>query len=436
MNSENAAKYIFFGTVILILCGLSFGYGALAYRSNLPPVPQLRDAMSMVRGVMGGADSIVDTTGDVPDQSIQTYQPDSLQSGLILLARNLHSRQTEIEIIDREGRVLHSWQAAFSDIWGPGEGEFRERPNEGMYLHGIDLLPDGSVVANLEHLSTFRLGICGDVIWRHDNLGHHSVFYAEDDTVWVSAEDYLGEDPTGYPNHQAPFRSWTLQNIAADGEILRSIPVIDVLIENGFEGLLYLSELSNRAPVVTGDTLHLNDIDIFPSDMASSVFEPGDILFSLRNINGIFVIDPDDLTLKFSSVGAVVRHHDPDFLPGDRISVFDNRNFTLAREARPARSRIVELDAVTGRAETVLGEAEDEEPFFTEIMGNHQRLENGNILVVSSAEGRVLEYLPNGELAWEFVNIVEGEKQRVMGAIVLPEAQDEAFFERLTQSCS
>lgn len=435
MNSEKISKFIFFGTIIFVLCALSYAYGVISLRANLPPVPQLKATISMVRDVFVRSDAILDTTGEIPDEPIQTFIPEALQPGLILVARNINHRQTHVDIIDREGRVVHSWKPVFSEIWPDGEGNFRERPNQGMYLHGIDILPDGSIVANFEHQSTFRLDVCGNVVWKHDNLGHHSVHYAEDDTLWVSGEYYLGEDPTGYPNHMAPLRSWTLQNIASDGEILRTIPIFDILMQNGLEGLLYLSNLRNTAPIVRGDTLHLNDIDVFPSNLESSVFEPGDIMFSLRNINGIFVIDPDDLTVKFLSVGAVMRHHDPDFLPGDRISIFDNRNFTLAAEAAPARSRIVEVNAVTGAVDVVLGESEEEEPFFTEIMGNHERLENGNILVVPSGESRLLEYTPDGRLAWEYVNVVDDKKQRIMGAIMLPETQDEAYFDRLTQTC-
>lgn len=439
MNTEKLSWFAFLATVIFLLCLGSYAYGVISFRSNLAPVPQLRTVKSMVKDVFNRSDTIMDTTGelteDLKEENVQILLPEVLQPGLVLVARNLSKRQTKVEIIDRDGRVVHEWTPVFDEIWPSGEGDFRQRPNRSTYLHGIDLLPDGSLVANFEHQSTFRMDVCGEVVWKHDNLGHHSVFYAEDDTLWVSGEFFLGSDPTGHPNHVAPLRSWTLQNIASDGEILRTIPVVDVFFENGMEGLLYLSDLGNNAPVVSGDTLHLNDIDVFPSDLSSTVFAPGDIMFSLRNINGVFVIDPEDLTLKFSSVGSVVRHHDPDFMPGDVVSVFDNRNFTLAPEAGPPRSRIVEIDAVTGEVETVLGQGTDEEPFFTEIMGNHQRLSNGNILVTSSGEGRLLEYTPDGRLAWQLVNVVDDQKQRVMGAIVLPENQDETFFNRLTDAC-
>lgn len=428
-------KVLFLSSLGIFLCVSSFIYGALAYRSYLPPVPQLKAVYEMVSEVLIPSDKFLETTSTVSEKAVETLLAAETQPGLLMVAAGTSRRQTAVRIIDREGAILHEWTPLWSEIWPRGEGNFPKRPAKDVHLHGVAVLPDGSLVANFEHQSTFRMSPCGEIIWKLDNLGHHSVHYAEDGTLWVTAEDNVANDPTGYPNHKAPLRSWTLQNIALDGEILRTIPVIDILFQNGMEGLLYLSHLSNIAPVVSGDTLHLNDVDIFPTGLASDVFEPGDIMFSLRNINGIFVVDSETLALKFQSVGRVMRHHDPDFLSGDRISVFDNRNFTLGSKSGQARSRIVELDAKTGAYTVVLGESESEYAFFTEIMGNHQRLDNGNMLIVSTKEGRLMEFTGDGRLAWRMDNTVGDKNMSVTGAAVLPESQDKPFFSSLAEHC-
>jgi hypothetical protein len=351
-----------------------------------------------------------------------------------MVVDDVGGRNTAVRVLDRAGAVLHEWRVVWSEIWSPAEGGFAEPPVGEMYLHGATLLPDGSLVANFEHRSTVRLDPCGGVVWKLDNLGHHSVHLADDGTIWVAAETPVDSGETGYPNHRAPLRSWTLQNISAEGEVLRTLPVIDLFLQNGIEGLLYMSSLRNGAPVVSGDTLHLNDVETFPEGLASELFEPGDLMVSLRNINGLFVFDGEDLTLKFDSVGRFMRQHDPDFMAGDVISVFDNRNFTVDGDFGPPESRIVEIDAATGAARPVLDRSA-EEGFFTEIMGQHQRLENGNILVVSSGEGRVLEFTPEGRLAWAYENQDGPRTRRVYGAEILSDRMDAAFFRAAAARC-
>lgn len=431
---ETVSKRIFLACLAIALMGAAFIWGALAFRSNLPPIPQMRGVYYMVKEVFVPSDEVLETTGVVHEVAVSTRLPDALQAGLVLVAGDIEKRKTAVRIVDRTGRVIHEWRPFWSEIWGDDEGDFPSRPYAGMYLHGVELLPDGSLVANFEHQSTFRLDPCGDVLWKLDNLGHHSVHYADDNTLWVSAENKIASGKTGFPNHQAPLRSWTLQNISLDGEVLSTIPVIEIILKNDLHGLLYMSSKRNSAPIVTGDTLHLNDVETFPADFESEVFNPGDLLISLRNINAVMVVDPKTLEIKFVSMGRFVRQHDPDFLIGDRISVFDNRSFTLAPEAGPKVSRIVEIDARSGEVASVL-DGSAEESFFTEIMGQHQRLENGNILVVSSGEGRVREFTPDGRIAWSYENRVGEKNMRIYGSEVLSSEFDEAFFEEKRAAC-
>jgi hypothetical protein len=199
-----------------------------------------------------------------------------------------------------------------------------------------------------------------------------------------------------------------------------------------------MSSQNNTTPIVSDDTLHLNDVETFPSTFQSTVFEPGDLMISLRNINGLAVFDPDTLQIKFISAGRFTRQHDPDFMEGDRISVFDNRNFTMDSDilGEPPASRVVEIDVLTGEATPALDATNAEESFFTAIMGVHQRLNGGNILVTPSGEGRVLEFTADGRLAWRYENRIEEQRNgRITMATVLPETMDEAFFNKARASC-
>lgn len=436
---KNLPFYLFcISFVIILSCGL-FAYGMLAQRFGLFPVPLINRIHADVKELLAPSDWILTREVSADIVPIETYAPERLAPGLLMIAGIYEGRDTFVRIMDREGRVVHEWIVAMSDVWPevPLAVPPHRRPKagRGQYLHGIELLPDGSIVANFEHISSFRMDACGDVLWKLDNLGHHSVHYSDQGDLWVAAERFVARGPTGYINHVTPMRSPSVQQISETGEILKEIEIIDVMLRNGLEGLLFLSSINNLTTLVKGDTLHLNDVDIFPADQPSEVFAPGDVMVSLRNINSILVFDPETLKVKFISTGMVLRHHDPDFLPGDRISIFDNRNLAPFKGRAWVGSRIVEIDARTGIPSIVL-DGVGENGFFTSIMGVHQRLENGNTLVTVSDAGEVLEYMPDGTRAWRYNNhLAPGLNGRVFMAQVLPVEMDEAFFESLKTQC-
>lgn len=373
------------------------------------------------------------------DAALSTPLPNALAPGLILVAGIEAGPRNMVRVIDRQGRVVHEWHPDWFETWGASEGAFppRRRPNAqpGALIHGIDILEDGDIVFNFEHLSTVRMTPCGEVVWKLDNLGHHSVHTAEDGTFWVSTERLYDELPGFYRHQTRRLRTWTVQHLAADGDVLREIDVVEILDRNDLQGLLRMSSLANENPEVGGDTLHLNDVEVFPSSLTPGVFEAGDIMLSLRNINTVLVVEPESLDIKYSETGRFLRQHDPDFASGDRISIYDNRNLGGPGGSGPQpRSRLLEIDARSGEVEILPLEARAQ--FFSAIMGTHQRLANGNMLINTSGEGRVIEVTPEGHLAWEYHNRIEkGRNGRITAAMVLPEAMDETFFADRRAGC-
>jgi hypothetical protein len=156
-------------------------------------------------------------------------------------------------------------------------------------------------------------------------------------------------------------------------------------------------------------------------------------MISLRNIHAIIVFNPDTLNIKYLNVGRVVRQHDPDFIDGDSISIFDNNN--VAHEARGQHSRIVVMSATNDHMQVIYS-GSAEQPFFTHILGKHQWLPNGNMLITESTKGRAFEIDPKGALVWEYFNLVDkGRLAWVDEAQRLPSFFTSAFFEAGRRAC-
>jgi hypothetical protein len=109
--------------------------------------------------------------------------------------------------------------------------------------------------------------------------------------------------------------------------------------------------------------------------------------------------------------GPWLNQHDPDILPDGTISIFDNRRLRGRGEGEPLGgmsrlfdgSRILSIDPASDAIRTVY-EGTADNPFYTNVMGKHQDLDNGNLLIAQSEGGRVFEIADNGEIVWEYIN--------------------------------
>ncbi|MGH8583535.1 MAG: arylsulfotransferase family protein, partial [Gammaproteobacteria bacterium] len=97
--------------------------------------------------------------------------------------------------------------------------------------------------------------------------------------------------------------------------------------------------------------------------------------------------------------------------------------------------KIVTLSALDDSVE-VKYTGTDQRPFFTDIMGTHQWLANGNILITESRTGRVFEIDKRGAVIWEYFNIVAPHiLGAVCGATRLAPKFSRAFFEEKGRAC-
>jgi len=145
-----------------------------------------------------------------------------------------------------------------------------------------------------------------------------------------------------------PFDEDMLLEVTPDGKIAREWWSSDLCARTA-GGLLYLGDNIRKVPIISGDILHLNDVELFrPGLMKEGFFKKGDVLVSLRNISTIFVFNRKDEKIKYICTGSFVRQHDPDFIDGDTLSVFDNH--ADGREDDQSRSRIL---IISPREQTV-----------------------------------------------------------------------------------
>lgn len=326
-------------------------------------------------------------------------------NGLNLITRVGKGRKLSVDIMTMSGQKIHEWKTDWFKIWPnathlPEDVVPQSRP--GTHVHGVIMMKNGDIVFNFETLGLVRLDLNGDVVWRLPYRTHHSVHRHDDGNLWVCGlKERTNRDPY-FPNHIPPFAESTLLEVSPGGKILHEWSVAELLRKNNLGGLLSLARAELRDEV-RSDRLHLNDVEPFSAALGESFFVEGDVLVSLRNINTVFVFNGQTAKIKFICVGWFNGQHDPDFIDGNSFSVFDNNAIT--RPAEGPHSRIVIVSARTNTYR-VFFEGTPKTPFHTDILGKHQWLPNGNLLISESVWGRAFEITPRGEVVWEYTNYV------------------------------
>lgn len=371
------------------------------------------------------------------EKSIEVIDGERVQPGLVKITQIDTDRRMSVRVINTEGDIIQKWRFSWFDIWPDAthltDGEI-PRSSPGTHIHGAEIDDQGNLVFNFEHLGLVKLDSCGDVVWKLPYRTHHSVFIDDDGNYWVSAQKNHYEKPADFPlaSTNPGFIEEVILKVSPEGEILLEKSVPKLLEANGLMALNLMSTQRNWAMEQSGDTLHMNDVEVFLGDMEPGFFEPGDVMISLRNIHSVIVFDKD-WNVKYRTTGQMVRQHDPDFIDGNTISVFDNNNIGGVGEGH---SSLISVFDVEKNEYSIAFEGNDEVPFYTQIMGKHQWLDNGNLIFTESMHGRVLEVTPEGKLVWQYVNIVDpGVSGIVEEAEKLPEHMDTKFFQQTTESC-
>jgi hypothetical protein len=319
------------------------------------------------------------TGGEETADGFRLLRPGEATPGYVLVSGLSPEPEVSFHVVtlyDEEGRQVHRWPIHYDRI-DPGG----QRPQNVM-LHGMEVFEDGSIVVTFDVGEAMaRLSPCGDPIWVTKGTYHHSIARDGKGGLW----SWRGDDIV------------RLDEETGEPEVKLSLPA-DVYAAGpdqlGVFGLRAITEDADEI-MYYSDPFHTNDVEPLRAEMADAfpMFEEGDLLVSLREINLVAVIAAEDGRLRWYKHGPWHRQHDPDFQPDGTITVFDNGTGS-------GRSRILRVDPATNEVTEALVSREDA-PFYTWRRGKHQILPDGTLLVTETERGRVFEAAPDGSRIWE-----------------------------------
>lgn len=296
------------------------------------------------------------------------------------------------QFVDMEGTVLHTVSA---DVSGASK--------DGNKCKLVEFDGQGGLIMLVEDLKLLALGFDSTVRWQRKGRFHHDVDVLPDGTVFaLSAKEV--PSPRGLAVHRTVLDNSVLSFDAggADLEAWSIAPMVADVPELREKGLRHLRRTAER--VIKHDDprdfLHLNSLQVVrqPVQYEGGLrFEPGDLLFSSRYLDSIGVIDVKERRIKWHwGADQLEWPHHASLLSDGHILLFDNgvsRGF----------SRVLIISPDTGDVVWSY-QAEPPQEFFSSSRGGAQLLDNGNVLITDSDQGRVFEVTRDSKVVWEFWN--------------------------------
>ena len=325
------------------------------------------------------------------------------------------------ELLDMEGNVLHTWSAKFEDIW-PQFVKARERPDS-RFWRRAHLFENGDVLAIFESLGIVKLDHDSNILWARQIPVHHDLQVMEDGSFYALGRKItLEEDavPTvrKLSSLRPPDKRDDQVSILQD-YVLHYLPVADSPGYELEESISLYRSFTNAGPKKSWnrpaiefwkresqrsftanhrDIFHTNSLFILDGGIAdrAPAFAKGNVLVSLRHLDMIAVVEPEENKTIWTLRGASTLQHDAQISSEGHLLYFDN-------QWKPGRTRIVLMDPATREIIWEYGTQTGEE-FYSETCGTVQELPNGNLLVSETDSGRAFEVTRDRKIAWEFYN--------------------------------
>lgn len=299
--------------------------------------------------------------------------------------------------VDMAGVEVHHWDFSIPDAW-PGFSHPEVQP-EKVPWRRAHVLPGGDLIGVWSGYGIVRITAKSELVWGHWLTVHHDLHVYPDESILTITTDFRLRPDLYLGAIADDHLTW----MSADGYPIRSFSLLEA-----FEKYPQWDEIWENRPVRGNeDIFHTNTVFVLEQDYTRvhPAFKAGRVLTSMRHLNTIALVDPDEEAVVWAWQGTFKRQHDPQMAPDGMLWVFDNQG------DGPKRSRMLKMDPASGDILDVWRGSE-RHPFYTKTCGHAQQLSNDNLLVVSSEQGIVFELAPDKSIVWKYAvpETIQGER--------------------------
>lgn len=327
---------------------------------------------------------------------------------LLLSAYSGEQEQSTVKLIRiHDQKIIHEWIPNIDDIKETHKKMGLENLPEDFDLTSLSksryrtihplLLDDGSIIFNNFSSYLIKISKCSDALWVSDIITHHSLEMDKDSNIWASIRIF----PTIYDTINENFIDDAIALVNIDGEVIYKKSVTEMLLENGYQGLLW----GVGPDAYEFDPIHLNDIQ--PVFTKSKYWDVGDVFLSIRNKSTILLYRPITNKILWLKTGPWLAQHDVNILNDSQISVFDNNTIrTSPYEKSIGYSNVYivdfEKDLITSPYSSILKEV----GVMERTEGRATILEDGDVVIDETSTGRLLR-ISQDDVKWEYTATID-----------------------------
>ncbi len=324
----------------------------------------------------------------------------------------------EATLMDMDGRVEHRWKMPLRRLW-PELSKDPEAEKLEYFRRALPL-PNGDLFAIYEGYGIVRLDAASRVIWAHRGGIHHDLELVGDELIVLDRE---GKLLPRINQRKGVLEDFVTVLDAQTGRVLRRWSLLEA-----FERSPRYRNLLDRMPK-EGDIFHTNTLEVLDGRFADRdpAFRRGNVLISVLKLDALAIIDPERHEVVWARTGSWRAQHQPTLLPSGDLLLFDNTG------AGPGRSRVLELEPLTGRVTWSYGDSQRDN-LFSKTLGSCQRLQNGNTLITESENGRAVEIDRKGRVVWEFNSPQRAGDGDALVAVLFEMVRLPASFPRPTEA--
>ena len=198
-----------------------------------------------------------------PDKkNVTVYDKEAAYNGLNLV---ISGHGTEAILTDMEGKVLHSWQKDFEDIW-PGSSDPNLAELYKTFWRRARLFDNGDLLAIFRDYGLVKLDKNSDLLWAYEGRCHHDLFVAEDESIYVLSRQRR-------KNPRLQLESWGAKNLYLEDIIMilspegveqKRINVVDCFLNSKYAPMLEHMK-------VRENILHANSIEMLDGTLVDKL---------------------------------------------------------------------------------------------------------------------------------------------------------------------
>jgi hypothetical protein len=317
-------------------------------------------------------------------------------------------------IIDRRGRVVHTWSANPADFVADIHHLTGEVNDVNVYANGIAMDDQGNLIVVFQGRNTFpyEVGIAkfapsGKLLWKRYDNSHHWPTIGPGGEIYVPTARQI--PATAYVTGTGVKTTCTdtvdsqgVRILSPDGAEKAVFWFDDILAAGGRPGL--------QATVADAcNPYHVNGIAVVTEAAAKHLkgARPGDLAVSLRSLSSVAIIDRETGVLRDIVSQYFTMQHSPNFLPDGSLMVFDNQG----GDDDKGGSRIVAVQNLEAQSRTIFPPADYSGPlvpFQSVTHGVTSVSPDGKRVLISEARNhRIIEVdAETGRPLWAMHHVI------------------------------